>query len=106
MFISGWTADYPDPDSFLSLFTSSSGSNLVQFHNKTFDLLVQQAGVARTTVERVRLYRAAQELLLMEEPAIVPLYLHRMAFLTSNRVKKIPVTRMSDLYIKYVELMP
>jgi len=41
MVLSGWGADYPDPDNFLSVFLSDSGNNRTLWKDKRYDELVR-----------------------------------------------------------------
>lgn len=69
---SSWIADYPDPASFLEVFTSASANNRTGWKDALYDGLVEEALHARGA-ERARLYRAAEERLLAELP-IIPLF--------------------------------
>ena len=37
VFRDGWGADYPDPDNFMKLFTSTSGNNHTRWKNTRYD---------------------------------------------------------------------
>lgn len=69
---SSWIADYPDPASFLEIFTGASANNRTGFADPRYDELVAAALAARGA-ERQRLYRAAEERLLEALP-VIPLY--------------------------------
>ena len=67
----GWNADYPDPDNFMSLFTSYSDNNHTQWGSKTFDKIVEKAKLmGNNPQKRVELYNQAQKMLLEEEAVI------------------------------------
>lgn len=74
LFRMSWYVDYPDPDSFLSLFASQSGNSYGRWQSLQYDRLVEQAAHASKPERRIALYTQAQRLLLEEETAVVPLY--------------------------------
>jgi ABC-type oligopeptide transport system substrate-binding subunit/class 3 adenylate cyclase len=75
----GWEAEYPDPDNFLrSLFAGTSPSNYFGWHNAQFDALVHRAASAADTHERMALYHQAEQVLIIQEAAAIPLYYGRM----------------------------
>ena len=49
MILTHWTADYPDPDNFFSIFLSTAGNNRVGWKNTAFDSSVRRA---RSTLEK------------------------------------------------------
>ena len=69
----GWIADYPDPNTFLDMWTSSSQQNQTGWKNKAFDELVAQAGSEPNPKKRMELLRDA-EAILIEEAPILPIY--------------------------------
>jgi oligopeptide transport system substrate-binding protein len=72
--ISGWSADYPDPDSMLRvLFHSREGLNSVRWSNPEFDALTEQAARIADRKRRIELYQQADRILVAEEAAIMPL---------------------------------
>ncbi len=72
--ISGWSADYPDPDSMLRvLFHSREGLNPVRWSNLKFDALTEEAAVIADRKRRLELYQQADRILVTDEAAIMPL---------------------------------
>lgn len=77
IFRAGWCYDYPDANSFLyDTMRSTSPFNYNGFSNAEFDSLVDRARVIVDTEERTALYARAEQILIEEEVAIVPLYYH------------------------------
>jgi oligopeptide transport system substrate-binding protein len=75
LMVSGWLADYPDPDSFLRpLFHGKEGITPGRWSNPEFDLCIDRAVSSLDQSERLRLYQRADEILVAEETAIVPVY--------------------------------
>ncbi len=74
-FITGWYADFADPDDFLYPQYASSqqgtvGFNLEWYGNKTVDQLLNEARVTADHQKRVQLYQQVQKLLVQQAPAI------------------------------------
>ena len=71
LFSSGWIADYPDSQNFLDLlFHSESGQNHTGYANPEVDALLEQARVEQDGMERERLYREAEAIVVGEAPWI------------------------------------
>jgi oligopeptide transport system substrate-binding protein len=71
---SSWVADYNDPNTFLDLFTSSSGNNRTGWKNARYDDLIRQANLQTNMTQRAEWFRQAEMGLVNEEAPIVPLY--------------------------------
>jgi peptide/nickel transport system substrate-binding protein/oligopeptide transport system substrate-binding protein len=71
-----WYADYPDPDNFLyPLFHSQSANNYFRYRNPTVDALLDEARRETDDLQRVKLYRQAEQLILNDAPGVM--FLHR-----------------------------
>lgn len=65
--ITGWCADYPDPQNFLEiLFHSDSDENTIGYSNPDVDALLDRAGVEPDHETRMGLYADAEELILAD----------------------------------------
>jgi len=72
--INGWLADYPDPDSTLRiLFHSKEGMNPIRWSDAQFDSLIEEAARITDRKRRLELYRAADNILVSEQAAVMPL---------------------------------
>lgn len=72
--LSGWSADYTDPDSMLRvLFHSTEGLNPPRWKDKHFDTLVEKAASTMDQGERIELYQRADRILVAEEAVVMPL---------------------------------
>lgn len=100
----GWGADYPDPDTFMNLFTCASGNNFSGMCNKSFDTLIQQASSRGSDGERQSAYDKAQKILLEDEVAIVPLFTETNLHLVTQRVIGFRVNPMGDFEFKNLKL--
>ncbi|HET7009520.1 MAG TPA: ABC transporter substrate-binding protein [Anaerolineales bacterium] len=71
---SGWSADYPDPDNLMRvLFHSREGLNSIRWNHSEFDRLVEEAGRITERKKRIELYRTADQILVAEQAAVMPL---------------------------------
>lgn len=74
MILTHWTADYPDPDNFFSIFLSNVGNNRVSWKNAQYDALILKARTLNKNSMRAPLYAKAQKLLLQDQAITLPLY--------------------------------
>ena len=70
---SGWMADYPDPNTFMTLMTSGSGNNRTGWADTGFDQLVIKGISTTNDGKRDYLYRKAQNILTKEGLPVIPL---------------------------------
>ena len=71
---SSWVGDYPDPNTFLDIFTTTSGNNRAGWKSPAYDHLIQQASVTLNPEERFHLFQQAEQLLIQDQAVIVPLF--------------------------------
>ncbi len=95
----GWVSDYPDPDNFMKVFTSTSGNNHTKWKNPAYDRLVEAAAYERDPAARRRMYNEAQRILLEEDCVIAPLFASKLHRLVSPRVKGFKLNPMDVLYL-------
>lgn len=89
----GWVADYPDPHSFMNVFTSTSESNYIRWKNPEYDRLVASAFSTSDENARAQAYFQAQRILLEEEAVLMPL------FFTSHQALVRPILRGVQLNV-------
>jgi len=87
--LSAWTADYPDPLSFLELFLSDSPYNWTRWANPDYDELLTCAAHTSDPSTRLTLLREAETLLLHDAP-IAPLYFGAETRLVHPSIKNWP----------------
>jgi ABC-type transport system substrate-binding protein len=77
--LSGWTADYPDPESFLHmvLHSRSPSRRVHRWSSPRFDALVDRARAQDTGGARMALFHEADRLAIQEECALIPLVYNR-----------------------------
>ncbi len=69
----GWIGDYLDPNTMLDLFITGSGNNDGLYSNPEFDAAIRGAVLA-TGEERMKLLMKAENLLLTQDQAFIPIY--------------------------------
>jgi oligopeptide transport system substrate-binding protein len=100
----GWVADYPDPDSFMNLMTSSSENNYTGWKSKAYDELVAQAASELDKSKRRETYAKAQTILTEVDAPVIPIYSLVYSLLISPRVKDFPVNAMERIVLKGVSI--
>lgn len=99
MHLARWVADFPDPENFMNLFTSTSGNNELGFSEPEYDKRVDQAVRTADRAARLELYREAQRLLLQDRAAIAPLYVAGQNMLIRPGLEGVVVNAMGDVYL-------
>jgi oligopeptide transport system substrate-binding protein len=102
LYFTAWVADYPDPDSFLRLFSIRRWSG---WQEKTFDSLIEEARSALDQSKRVKLYKEADRILI-DEAVIVPLTYGQTHLLVKPWVRKYPTSALQGWFWKYVIIEP
>jgi oligopeptide transport system substrate-binding protein len=83
---SSWMGDYPEPSTFLDLWTADSGNNWAGWVNAGYDALLDSAREASDPARRMALYQDAERVLLREQ-AIIPLYHYVTVYLKDPALK-------------------
>jgi oligopeptide transport system substrate-binding protein len=104
-FLLSWSADYPDPDNFLSLWLSDSGNNRTRWKNSEYDQLVLAARYALSPQVREKNDIAAQKILLEQDAVIVPLYYEPIMALVRKRVQGLELNPLNYLFLRKVNLV-
>ncbi|MBE7468876.1 MAG: hypothetical protein DPW09_07320 [Anaerolineae bacterium] len=102
IFQMGWVADYLDPDNFLRVSCHRQWSD---WRNDIYTEYVEQARRITNQVERLKLHRQADKVL-VEEAVIIPLTYHRQHLLVKPWVKQFPTSPMKIWYWKDVVIEP
>ena len=102
LFRLGWGADYPDPDNFLNLFTSTSGNNHTGWKNKRYDNLIQIAAAEANKQKRKSDYDEAQKLLTEIDVPIMPLFVVSTNYLAKPYLKNLRQNPLGFIYWKKV----
>ncbi|MBT8898467.1 peptide ABC transporter substrate-binding protein [Lactobacillus delbrueckii subsp. bulgaricus] len=101
--ISGWSADFADPISFLDLFTSTNPENNGKWKNTSYDKLIADSKTTASTSKRWDDLTKAEDILL-NNVGVAPLYYNTSAALIRPTVKDVYQNRgtwnFKDTYIK------
>jgi oligopeptide transport system substrate-binding protein len=99
---SGWVADYPDPESFLTLLygkhvpnsiSEKSYLNSVRYRSQKFDSLFAAAMKETDDLKRMMLYHDADQTAI-DDAAIMPVFYEENYRLIQTSVKKFPANAM------------
>lgn len=101
-----WTADYPDPDNFLSLFLGDSGNTPNAWKSKPFDRAVERARLLVDRKQRENVYLDLQRLIQEKEVVVLPLYYEPNLAFIHSRVKNFELSPMDYLYLRNVHVVP
>ncbi|MCX6953201.1 MAG: peptide ABC transporter substrate-binding protein [Verrucomicrobia bacterium] len=82
----GWTADFPDPITFLDTFRTGNGNNWTGWGSKEYDALLDQAAITADPAARFDLLRKAESVIL-DEPGIAPVVYRASTYLIHPAVK-------------------
>lgn len=95
---SGWCLDYPDANNFTREVMSVGGNDNpaekgepyggINWKNVKFEELVRQAAVEQTPEKRVDLYAQAEQILVYDDAAIIPLYWYTSVNVTQPWIKR------------------
>jgi ABC-type oligopeptide transport system substrate-binding subunit/class 3 adenylate cyclase len=86
--LTGWSADYPDPDNMLRVtFHSREGINDIRWQNPSFDPLIEEACQVTDHLQRMELYRQADRILVADEAVVMPLTYGQRRMLAKNHIE-------------------
>lgn len=89
-----WSADMPDPDSFLySLFASESPTNFMKFQNENVDKLLLTARGIVEPIERARMYQEIEASVMASAP-LIPLFYMSVDRVYQPHVKSVNVSAL------------
>jgi len=100
-----WTADYADPDTYLSLFLATSKNGRTNWKNAEYDELVKRGSALPDGSARVQTYLKALEILLNQQSVVVPLYYDRATYLLNPKAKGFFLSPIGHVYFKNIEMM-
>lgn len=103
LFRASWIADYPDGESFLTVFYGKNPSppNYTRFSNDEFDRLYEQALLEKDEQRRVAMYQKMDSILSAEAPVIF-LFYDETALFTRKHIAGIKPNAVNLLNLKEV----
>lgn len=109
-----WISDYPDPESFLTLFygkhvppnyLEKSYVNFTRFKNATFDSLFMAARAEPDKKKRYKLFSRAEQIIL-DEAAFMPLFYDENFRLEQKYVRNLPENPLNYMDMSTTYLVP
>lgn len=102
-FTLGWSADYIDPQNFLSvLLHTKAPYNRYGYSNKEFDAVLEKADKMKNGPERLAEYSKAEQMV-VNDLGFVPLYFGKSMFLVRSTVKGVQYNAMGIMPLNHVE---
>ena len=87
---SSWIGDYNDPNTFLTMFTSTDGNNHTGWNNPRYDALIHNANEEPDAPRRAEIFKEAEKLLIDEDAPIIPLFYYvGINYFDTNRIQGI-----------------
>lgn len=106
--MSGWSPDYADPMTFLDMYTTGNGQNKLGYSNTEFDALITAAKTGELTTDLEARWEAlakAEEILLGQDQALVPLYQKGSVSLRDPKILNFwPQQVGPDYFYKWVDI--
>ena len=113
-FRTAWSADYPDPETFLTLYYSKhipsnaankSYINFERYKNTSFDSIFEAALREADTKKRMELYMQADQLLI-DDGAIMPIFYDENDRLIQKNIRNFPANAMEFRDLERVYIIP
>jgi oligopeptide transport system substrate-binding protein len=82
-----WFGDFPDPISFLELYTSDNGNNRTGYRNPAYDSLVNASFTIADPALRLENLRAAENML-MDDLPIIPIYYYSLTEMRNPKLRQ------------------
>ncbi|MFN3940875.1 MAG: ABC transporter substrate-binding protein, partial [Chitinophagales bacterium] len=103
-FRSSWIADYSDAESYLQLFYGKAGAppNYARYQNPVYDSMFEQAVAEVDIVQRDRLFRSMDSLLMQDAP-VVPLYYDEIYRFVHHDITGLEPDALNMLQLKKVQ---
>jgi peptide/nickel transport system substrate-binding protein len=100
-----WIADYPDAESYLSLFygKNTAPPNYTRFKNASFDKLYEASLVEKDNTKKIALYQAMDKIIIEESPC-VPLFYDEVMHFVQKRVHGFSTNSLNLIELKKVKL--
>lgn len=99
----GWIGDYPDPHTFMDLWTTGSGNNDTGWSHPEYDRLARAAMASRDEQERFAVYQQMEKILLDELP-VMPIYFYTRVYALNPKVKNWVWNPLDNRSWKFIDL--
>ncbi len=99
----GWTGDYPDPHSFLDMWTTGGGNNLTGYSNPEYDRLLASALSAPDEAARMEIYQRLDAFIVRDLP-VIPVNFSKTIRALSPRVQNWAPNLLDNHGWQYLDL--
>ncbi|WP_018968903.1 peptide ABC transporter substrate-binding protein [Rubritalea marina] len=99
----GWSADYPDPTTFLDMWKKGGGNNRTGWFNNDYDQQLKTAAQCSDPAERFRLLERAEATMMDELPSL-PLFWATTNYLLSPQVQGWHPLLLNQHPYKFIDL--
>ena len=96
--LSGWSADYDDPMTFLDIWVSNGGNNHTGYANAEYDELLKAAKGENDESKLLEIYEKLEKKLVEEDAVISPVYYTDTVRFYQNYVKDLQFTSFGAVY--------
>lgn len=96
----GWTGDYLDPMTNLTLFETVNGKDGTRWSNAEYDALLKENREIQDQTKRAANYAKAEQIL-MDEMPVFPLYFYQDTYLAKPHVKGVMKNYIGHTYFEY-----
>lgn len=101
---SSWIGDYPDPNTFLDLWTSGGGNNRTGFASAHYDSLIFAAQMEPDKARRMTILQECERIIVAQELPILPLYHYATLHLHDPRLLGVHDNVLDQMLLKYYYL--
>lgn len=105
IFRANWGADFPDPETFASVFVSHNANNHTLWTNQQYDQLVQEAEAQQDIERRITLYQKADHLLCSEEAAVACIFSATENTMRKPWVRGVRANKLDLFYYQDAEIV-
>jgi oligopeptide transport system substrate-binding protein len=96
----GWIGDYPDPFTFLELFTAHNGNNRSGWSSSEYDEILRKANFQRDPARRLEQLQEAERIFARELP-VIPLYVYTRSELVKPYLRGHTLNYECRYFFKY-----
>lgn len=93
----GWGADYNDPMTYIDMWITGGGNNDTGFSNAEYDKLVKEAYATSDQQARVDAMAKAEQILIGDNMAIMPIFFSSVNTLVKPYVKNVTIDYKGDI---------
>lgn len=96
--LTGWSADYDDPMTFLDIWVSNGGNNHTGYASSEYDELLESAKGENDQAKLLEIYEKLENKLIEEDAVISPVYYTDTVRFYQNYVKDLQFTSFGAVY--------